>query len=99
MLTVGGVVDLATAPTLQQTVDGLVDSAPPILIMDLSAVEFLASVGLQILVTTHEKVCLAGQFAVVAAGAPVSRPIQLTHLDELVPLYSTLDEAIAALGH
>lgn len=94
LLTVGEVVDLATAPALEEAIDGLLAEEPKALIVDLSDVTFLASVGLRLLVSTHEKVSRSGQFAVVASGPITSRPIQLTRLDEVFAMFPTLDEAL-----
>src|SRR4051812_41600968 len=55
VLTVDGVVDLATAPALEDLLAELVDEAPAGLVMDLTAVAFMASVGLRILAETHER--------------------------------------------
>jgi anti-sigma B factor antagonist len=97
LLTVGEVVDLATAPALEEAIDGLLALQPKALIVDLSGVTFLASVGLRLLVTTHHKVSQSGQFAVVAAGPVTRRPIELTQLDEVFSLYPTLDEALTGV--
>lgn len=97
VLSVGGVVDLATAATLEEVVAGLVDERPTALVIDLSEVTFLASVGLQILVATHEKVSGSGRFAVVASGPVTARPIQLTRLNDVFGLHATLDDALSDL--
>ncbi len=94
LLTVGEVVDLATASALEEAIDGVLAQNPKALIIDLSAVTFLASVGLRLLVSTHEGIGGAAEFAVVASGPVTSRPIQLTKLDEVFSLYPTLDEAL-----
>jgi anti-sigma B factor antagonist len=94
LLTVGEVVDLATAPALEEAIDELLAEKPKALIVDLSEVTFLASVGLRLLVSTHEKVSKSGEFAVVASGPVTGRPIQLTQLDEVFAMYPTLDEAL-----
>jgi anti-anti-sigma factor len=97
VLSVGGVVDLATAPTLEEVTDRLVAERPSALIIDVSDVTFLASVGLKILASTHRDLTPAGCFAVVARGPATSRPIHLTHLDEIFALHSTLDDGLAAV--
>jgi anti-sigma B factor antagonist len=94
LLTVGEVVDLATAPALEEAIDGLLADEPKAVIVDLSAVTFLASVGLRLLVSTHEKVSQSGQFAVVASGPITSRPIELTKLDQVFAVYPTLGDAV-----
>jgi len=97
VLAVGEVVDLDTAPVLEDAIDRVLDEDPKALIIDLSAVTFLASVGLRLLVTTHERIGRAGRFAVVASNPATSRPIQLTNLDDVFALYPTLDDAVAGL--
>jgi anti-anti-sigma factor len=98
VLKVDGVVDLATSPALEELLAELIEERPDALIIDLTAVSFLASVGLRILAETHERAGGTGKFAVVASGPATARPIQLTKLDEFLALYQTADEALAALG-
>ncbi len=97
VVVLSGVVDLATSPSLEELLTQLIDGAPPALVIDLTEVSFLASVGLRILAETHERVGGTGKFAVVASGPVTARPIQLTKLDEFLALFDTLDEAVAAL--
>ena len=98
IVSVTGEIDLVTAPILETAVDEAIASGPAVLILDLSAVTFLASVGLQTLVVTHDRMASTGRFAVVADGPATSRPIQLIKLDEMVALYPTVELAVADLG-
>jgi anti-sigma B factor antagonist len=97
VLLVDGVVDLATSPPLEELLAELIEEEPKALVVDLTDVSFLASVGLRILAETHERVGGTGKFAVVATGPVTARPIQLTKLDEFLALYPTLDDALTAL--
>lgn len=97
VVTVGGDVDLATVPDFQAAITEALAKEPTALVVDLSAVDFLASAGLQTLVATHESVSKTARFAVVANGPATSRPIQLTGLDQIFALYPTLAEALGAL--
>ena len=97
VVTVGGDVDLATVPDFQAAITEALTQEPTALVVDLSAVDFLASAGLQTLVATHESVSKTARFAVVANGPATSRPIQLTGLDQIFALYTTLAEALSAL--
>lgn len=97
MVVVGGEIDLNTAPALETAVSDVLAQEPGALIVQLSAVDFMGSVGLRILVTTQQNIGAADRFAVVANGPATSRPIQLTGLDETLSLYPTLDEAVRAL--
>lgn len=97
VLTVSGEIDLATIPAFQGAIADALSQRPTALIVDMSAVEFLASAGLQALVATHEKVSGTAGFAVVADGPATSRPIELTGLDQILSLHSSLRDAKAAL--
>lgn len=97
VLAVGGDIDLSTAPALEAAVADVLAEEPAGLIVQLSAVDFMGSVGLRILVATQQQFGAADRFAVVADGPATSRPIQLTGLDETLSLYPTLDEAVTAL--
>ncbi|BBZ32795.1 STAS domain-containing protein [Mycolicibacterium confluentis] len=97
VLSVRGEIDLATAPALQDAVDGVLAGHPPALVLDLSEVDFLGSVGMTILVSAHEALGRSDRFAVVAEGPGTSRPLQLTKLDEIIPIFRTLSDAVAAV--
>lgn len=94
VLSIGGEIDLVTAPALEEAIGGVVVDGPSALIIDLSAVEFLGSVGLKILAATYEKLGDTAEFGVVARGPATRRPIHLTGLDKTFPLYPTLDDAL-----
>ena len=94
VLSVGGEIDLVTAPALEEAIGGVVADNPAALVIDLSAVDFLGSVGLKILAATYEKLGDAAEFGVVARGPATRRPIHLTGLDKTFSLYPTLDDAL-----
>lgn len=97
VLSVVGTIDLATAATLRDAVDVALETATAGLIIDLAAVEFLASAGMTILVDARRRVGDRA-FGVVAEGAATARPLKLTGLDEALGLYATLDEALTAIA-
>jgi anti-sigma B factor antagonist len=98
VVSIGGEIDLSTAPAFEAVVAEALAEDPPVLVIELSEVTFMASVGLRILAATQEKVGKSIQLAVVADHAAASRPMQLTGLDNLISLYPTVDEALTALG-
>jgi anti-sigma B factor antagonist len=98
VVTVGGEIDLSTAPAFEAAIKGALDDDPPVLVIELSEVSFMASVGLRILAATHEKVSKSAQVAIVANNPATNRPMQLTGLDKVMSMYPTLDEALSAIG-
>jgi anti-sigma B factor antagonist len=94
VVSVGGEIDLSTAPAFEDAIAGALDEDPPVLVIELSAVSFMASAGLRILAATHEKFCKSGQLGVVASNPAVSRAIQLSGLDQLFAVHATLSDAL-----
>lgn len=97
VLTVTGEVDLATAPALENAIDAALGSEPAGLIIDLTAVTFLASAGMAALVAAHQRAGDATAIAVVADGPATSRQLKMTSLDQVFALHTTLDAALADL--
>jgi anti-sigma B factor antagonist len=97
VVSVGGEIDLSTAPAFEAAVAEALGEEPPVLVIELSAVQFMASAGLRILVATQEKASKCLQIAVVASGPATSRPIELSGLDKVFALYPTLDDALLAV--
>ncbi|OBK11119.1 STAS domain-containing protein [Mycobacterium asiaticum] len=97
VLSIGGEIDLVTAPALEEAIGEVLTDNPVALIIDLSGVEFLGSVGLKILAATFEKLGDSAGFGVVARGPATRRPIHLTGLDKTFPLYPTLDDALSGV--
>lgn len=92
-----GVVDMLTAPQLEDALRKAVANKPEGLIVDLTGVEFLASAGMGVLVAAHDAADEGTRFCVVADGPATSRPLKLVGIADIVPLYESLDEALAAL--
>ncbi|MBV8349338.1 MAG: STAS domain-containing protein [Mycolicibacterium sp.] len=95
VLVVSGKIDAATAPVLDAAIARVLQVARTPLVIDLSAVTYLASAGLRILVATQK--AIGNDFAVVAQSPATRRPIEITRLDELLVMYPTVDEALTAI--
>ena len=91
---VAGDVDTTTAPALVQAADTALAEQPPVLVIDLSRVEFLASPGLTALLTIHRNAGPGTAVRIVASGRATLRPIQLTGLEESLSLFPTREAAL-----
>ncbi|MEV3905742.1 STAS domain-containing protein [Mycobacterium sp. NPDC050551] len=98
VVSVAGVVDMLTAPQLEDAIRKAVSQEPAGLVVDFTAVDFLASAGMGILVAVHDEVTPKVTLCVVAEGPATSRPLKLLGIADIIPLYSTVDEAVAALS-
>lgn len=94
---VSGVVDMLTSPRLEATIFTAMDKNPAAVVVDLTDVDFLASAGMGVLVAARDRANGHIGFAVVASGPATSRPLKLVGLADVVGLYSTLEEARAAV--
>lgn len=90
-----GDVDTTTAPALVQAAEEALSAAPPLLVVDLSRVEFLASPGLTALLTIHRNAAPGTAVRIVASGRATLRPIQLTGLENSLSLFPTREAALA----
>jgi anti-sigma B factor antagonist len=97
VLSVGDPVDALTAPVLTEAIGAAFAQSPAGVVVDLSAVDFLASAGMNVLVAAQRAYGATGRFAVVADGPATSRPIKLLGLDKFFALYRTLDDALLEL--
>jgi anti-sigma B factor antagonist len=98
VVSVSGAVDALTAPTVRDHIDAVLDGDVRALVIDLSDVDFLGSVGLEILIATRTAAAEDIPVVVVADGPVTRRPIELTGVDEFVPLHATLHDALDALN-
>jgi anti-sigma B factor antagonist len=94
-----GEIDMSTAPTLADELELALDAAiaPAPVVADLSDVTFLGSAGLAVLLDARDRAEQAETpLRLVAVGRPVLRTLEIAGLLELLPVYSTVAEAVAA---
>ncbi|BBZ28570.1 anti-sigma factor antagonist [Mycolicibacterium madagascariense] len=95
---VKGSVDMLTAATLGTRLLAAVAEHPRALIVDLTELEFLASMGLQVLLDAHAAAGPDTTMVVAADGPTTSRPLQITGIDDTIALYPTRAAALQALA-
>ncbi len=96
VVAVAGVVDMLTSPELETAIDTALQQKPGAVVIDFTDVEFLASAGMGVLVAAHDKAGSEVAISVVADGPATSRPLKLVGIADIVKLYPSLDEALAA---
>ncbi|MBB4910125.1 STAS domain-containing protein [Actinophytocola algeriensis] len=94
VLHVAGELDLVTTPVLAEACTTALRSRPPVLVIDLTDVTFLASVGMSAIVAAHEASGDHTKLRVVGGGRDTLRPIHVTGLDNLLAVYSDLSSAL-----
>ncbi|HEX3647101.1 MAG TPA: STAS domain-containing protein [Pseudonocardiaceae bacterium] len=95
---VAGEVDVLTAPRLDRAMADVYGTRVTHVVLDLTEVPFLSSAGLSVLVDHHARGERDGiGLSVVASRRATLRAIQITALDRIIPLYATMDQALAAV--
>jgi anti-anti-sigma factor len=79
-----GDLDMSTVAQARPIIERACESRPEKVVVDLSAVDFVDSHGLHLLVTTHRALTATGsRLVVVPPPEPVRRAFEITGLDEL----------------
>jgi anti-sigma B factor antagonist len=94
VLEVTGEVDVYTAPKLRERIAELLDGGIRAIVIDLGRVEFMDSTGLGVLVGGLRKARAAhASFGVVCGKEPLLKIFRITALDQVLPLYPSIDAA------
>jgi anti-sigma B factor antagonist len=97
LLLVEGEVDIATAPRLLSALNRAVPEAPRSLVIDLSAVGFMDSTGLALLINAHRRITRRRKgFAVVCPPGPLRRVFELTDMIDRLHVCPDRESAAAA---
>jgi len=97
ILSVGGEVDVATAPRLREQLIDLVNGGQHRIVVDLSDVEFLDSTGLGVLVGALKRVRTQdGDLALVCTESRILKVFEITGLTKVFTMYESVDEAVLA---
>ena len=96
VVSIAGDLDMVTADQMEQAVESALAQEPTVLIFDLTAVTFFSSPGLVALAGARQRAVPASLMAVVAKRL-VTRPMELTGLDHLVPVFGTVADALRSI--
>lgn len=97
VLEVGGEVDVYTAPKLRERITELLDGGVGAVVIDLGKVDFMDSTGLGVLVGGHRKArAIGASFGVVCGKEALLKIFRITALDQVLPLFPTVDAATGA---
>jgi anti-sigma B factor antagonist len=96
---VSGDIDLANTPTVSAKILGAVPNDAVGLVLDLSDVRYIDSVGIRMLFNFIRTLHASRQGITISlpADSPVHKLLKITHLDEATVIRSTIEEATEAL--
>jgi anti-sigma B factor antagonist len=95
---VSGEVDIATVPVLEAALDAAIRHSEGAFVLDLSDVDFIDSSGLHVLLRARSLLGRADRaLAVICGAGRVRRLFELSGIADLFLIYSSREEAAAAL--
>jgi anti-sigma B factor antagonist len=94
-----GEIDLSSAPLLKTRLVGLLAEGYSRLVLDLSAVRYIDSTGLGVLVGVSRRLPGDGLLTIAHAPATVVRLLELTGLDRRFETFLTVEDALAHVSH
>lgn len=98
IIAVEGELDIATAEDLREHIQVAIDDHGPWLILDLSALNFMDSSGLNVIINAYRTVRdTDGALALAALNERVTKVVRLVGLHRQVPVHKTVSTAITAM--
>lgn len=104
VIAVRGELDLNTAPQLEESLNPVLEDGSRPLAIDLSACEFIDSTGISLIVRAWRQLggesngTANGSFALCGLNDQVQRLFDITGLESMVPMHSSLEDALAELN-
>ncbi|ADH70647.1 MULTISPECIES: STAS domain-containing protein [Nocardiopsis] len=99
VVTVGGEIDLYTAPQLRDELIGALEDGARRLVVDMSRVEFCDSTGISVLLSAMKRSRdKDGDLELVAPRPAVTKVLEVTGLDAVFVIHPDLDALPVAAG-
>ena len=96
VVNVSGEIHVSTVPSFREQLNAIIESGASALVLDLSAVEFIDSTGLSVLLNGLRLVGQRrGRLALVCTNPTVMRLFQITSLDETFDIFDGRAPAVA----
>jgi anti-sigma B factor antagonist len=99
IVNVSGEIHVSTAPSFREQLNEVIERGSSMLVLDLSAVEFIDSTGLSVLLNGLRLVTQRhGRLALVCTNPTVMRLFQITGLDATFEMFTDRATAIARVS-
>ena len=92
-----GRLDAATSPVLEDEVRTQLAAGHTRLVFDLSALHYISSAGLQVLLMAARTLGRSGKVVLAAPQPMVHDVLEIAGIDAMLPIYGSATEALSAL--
>lgn len=99
MIAVRGELDLSTAPDLEGPLDAAVEGEEGSVLIDLAECEFIDSTGIALIVRAWQRLDAdgSGTLAICAPNQQVRRVLDVSGLDQSIPVHPDRESGVSAL--
>jgi len=95
VIEISGRMDTINSRNIEPKLDGFLEEFKPKVVIDLSEVDYISSVGLRVLLSALKKQIKNQGILRIASLQPFVREVfTVTQFDKIFPIYSTQEEAI-----
>ncbi|MBN1555646.1 MAG: STAS domain-containing protein [Phycisphaerae bacterium] len=95
IVSVHGSVDVLDAPALQDQLEQLIPLPSPLVVLDLSDLDFIGPDGIDALLTARQALqSHHGEIRLVHPNPEIRRVLQVTRLTEILPIFDTVEQAM-----
>ena len=96
VVSISGSVSMAEAERLGKRLEKLAAEKAPIIVLEMSEMDFICSLGLGAIITGHLKCCHhCGQIRLVNPTPPVRELLETTRLTKLFDIYDNIEQALS----
>ncbi|HIH04275.1 MAG TPA: STAS domain-containing protein [Methanoregulaceae archaeon] len=99
VLSVSGRADTATAPALEEALDGVIAGGGRRVLIDLARVPYISSGGLRVLLATAKRLRGDGdRYALCSLAPEVEKVMRLTGFSSILSIYPDRESALAVMS-
>jgi anti-sigma B factor antagonist len=96
VVTMPAEIDLVNASSMGNQLSAVVGESPELITVDMTATDFCDSAGIRVLARAHQLAAAGGgELRLAVGGSPVRRILQLTGLDQVLPVYRDVQQSLA----
>lgn len=96
VLTMPTEIDLGNSAAVGELLSAIVGQSPDVISADMTATEYCDSAGIHAVARAHERAVASDvELRLVIGHSPVARILQLTGLDQVVPVYPDVQQSLA----
>lgn len=90
-----GSLDTGTAPVAQERLTGIVEAGVSLVVVDLTALDFMSSAGLRVLLATAKRLRPAGTLRLFGLNPTVREVFDISGFSMIFPLFDDEEAALA----